>query len=84
VLYPDESQKFVALGAIAEAQGRRGLADSARRWIASEVPESYRAGLYRRVATGVLWAIEQNRAKDFDPVSSYLPATPDPRPRTPE
>jgi hypothetical protein len=86
VLYPDESQRFVGLGAIAEAQGRRGLADSARRWIATEAPESYRPGLYRRVTTGVLWAIEQNRAKDFDPVGSYFPTTPDqrPRPRTPE
>src|SRR5262249_43270167 len=28
---PDESQRFVALGTIAEAQGRRGAAESARR-----------------------------------------------------
>ena len=34
VIYPEESERFVALGAIAEAQGRRGLAESARKWIA--------------------------------------------------
>ena len=45
VIYPEESERFVALGAIAEAQGRRGLADSARRWIATEAPEAYRSAL---------------------------------------
>jgi hypothetical protein len=65
VLYPDDSQRFVALGAVAEAQGRRGVGESARKWIATDVPESWRPGLYRRVTTGVLWAIEQNRAKEF-------------------
>jgi hypothetical protein len=62
-LYPLESERFVALGAIAEAQGRRGAADSARRWIAEEAPEQYRAALYRRVADGELWVIEENRGR---------------------
>ena len=64
-IYPEESERFVALGAIAEAQGRRGLADSARRWIATEVPEAYRPALYRRVVTGVLWSVENERSKDL-------------------
>ena len=84
VLFPELSQRLVALGAVAEAQGRRGAAEAARRWIASEVPEQYRPALYRRVVTGVLWAIDQNRSKVFlrperdhrrhDPVSGALPA----------
>ncbi len=65
VLYPEQSQQLVALGAIAETQGRRGSAESARRWIASEVRPEFRPTLYRHVTTGVLWAIEQNRSKDF-------------------
>ena len=59
VLYPDQAQRLVALGAIAESQGRRGGADEARKWIAAEIPEEFRPTLYRRVTTGVLTAIEQ-------------------------
>jgi hypothetical protein len=65
VLYPEQSQQLVALGAVAEAQGRRGSGESARQWIASEIPAEFRPTLYRHVTTGVLWAIEQNRSKDF-------------------
>jgi len=65
VIYPELSQRLVALGAVAEAQGRSGSAESAREWIAREIPEQYRPTLYRRVATGVLWAIDQNRSKEF-------------------
>jgi hypothetical protein len=65
VIFPEESQKFVALGTIAESQGRRGAADSARRWIATEVPDEYRPALYRRLLTGVLWSVEQNRSREF-------------------
>jgi hypothetical protein len=65
VIYPEQSQRLVALGAVAESQGRRGSAASARRWIAQDIPEQYRAVLDRRVTTGVLWAIEQNRSKEF-------------------
>jgi hypothetical protein len=72
VLYPAQSQRLVALGAVAESQGRRGSGESARRWITAEVPEEFRPTLYRRVATGVLSAIEQNRSKDFIP--SDVPA----------
>lgn len=65
-LYPETSQQLVGLGAIAESQGRRGLAESARRWIATKVPEQYRATLYRRVTSGALWAMEQSRGRDKD------------------
>jgi hypothetical protein len=67
VLYPAQAQRLVALGAIAESQGKRGSAESARSWIAAEVPEEFRPTLYRRVTTGALAAIEQNRSKDFIP-----------------
>jgi hypothetical protein len=64
VLYPTQSQRLVALGSIAKSQGSRGAAESARRWIATEVPAEFRPTLYRQVMTGVLDAIEQNRPKD--------------------
>jgi hypothetical protein len=64
-IYPEQAQRLVALGAVAEAQGRRGGSESAREWIAKEVPEEYRPTLYRRVTTGVLWAIGENRGKEL-------------------
>jgi hypothetical protein len=75
VIYPEESERFVALGAVAEAQGRRGLADSARIWIA-EAPEAYRAALNRRVVAGILMSVENQRSKEMD-----LGAEPGPAPR---
>ena len=71
VIYPELSEKLVALGAVAEQQGRRGAAEAARRWIANEIPEQYRPTLYRRVVSGVLWTIEQNRSKEIpgEPIS---------------
>lgn len=65
-LYPDPALTLVALGAVAEAQGRRGSAEAARRWIAAEIPPQHRSVLYRRVTIGALSAIEQNRSKDFN------------------
>ncbi len=65
MLYPEESERFVALGAVAESMGKRGLGVEARRWIAAEAPPGYRSALYRRVATGVLWSVEQSRSKDL-------------------
>ncbi|WP_165226742.1 hypothetical protein [Aquisphaera insulae] len=61
VLYPTEGQRFVALGAIAESQGRRGGADRAREWIAREAPPAYRSALYRRVNDGVLASVGNER-----------------------
>jgi hypothetical protein len=64
-LEPNSGERFMLLGAVAEAQGRRGSAESARRWIASaETPAEYRSALYRRVTAGVLYAIEQNRGRE--------------------
>jgi hypothetical protein len=65
VLYPEESERFVALGSVAEQMGKRGLATEARQWIANEAPPGYRSALYRRVAAGVLWSVEQSRSKDL-------------------
>ena len=65
VLYPTESERFVALGAVAEAEGRRGSADRAREWIARDAPEAYRSALYRRVNNGVLAKISSSRQSQF-------------------
>ncbi len=65
VLYPTESERFVAMGAIAEAEGRRGSAEKARNWIAREAPPAYRSALYRRVNTGVLAAISNERQNQY-------------------
>lgn len=62
-LLPDNDRKLAALGEIAEAQGRRGLADSAFAWIASEVAEPYRAQLIRQVESGVLATVDENRLR---------------------
>jgi hypothetical protein len=68
VLYPDTARRVIALGAIAESQGRRGAAESARAWINRDIPLEYRAELLRRVNTGILSAIEQNRSRDLNRV----------------
>jgi hypothetical protein len=73
VIYPEASERFVALGAIAESQGKRGLADAARQWIATEAPKAYRSALYRRVTMGVLWAIENQRSKELPIGGELLP-----------
>lgn len=64
-LYPTDSQKFVAMGAIAESLGSRRMNDEARRWIDNEVPAEYRSTLYRRLSNGMLRAITEERAKEF-------------------
>ena len=73
VIYPEESERFVALGAVAEAQGRRGLAESARRWIETEAPAAYRSALLRRVVTGVLISVETERSKELPLGNDALP-----------
>ncbi len=73
VLYPTEAERFVALGAIAESQGRRGSAAAAREWIVRDVPPAYRSALFRRVNSGVLTAIgneRQNRTRVMSPRST--------------
>jgi hypothetical protein len=68
VLYPDTARRIIALGAVAESQGKRGAAESAREWINRDVPAEYRAELLRRVNNGILSAIEQNRSRDLNRV----------------
>jgi len=63
VIYAQESDRFVALGDIAYAQARRGAADAARRWIAQEAPEDYRANFYRRVSDGELGAVDESQGR---------------------
>jgi hypothetical protein len=65
VLYPEEAERYVALGAIAESMGRRGKADAAKSWIATDVRPEYRSDLYRRVTSGVLWSVEQSRSREY-------------------
>ncbi len=64
-LYSQDFRKMTALGAIAEAQGFRGAANSAMDWIAREVPREQRPALVRRVRFGVLQAVEQSRNRDL-------------------
>ncbi len=64
-IYAIPARQLVALSAIAESQGRRGLAASARIWIARDVPASFRPVLYRKVSDGELSSVEQNRSKDL-------------------
>lgn len=62
-LYPDRTQRFIALAAVAESQGRRGLSESAYRWIEVEVDDpTYQAMLKRRVIDGILESVQQNRS----------------------
>ena len=63
-LYSFRSRQLTALLAVAESQGRRNLAESARQWIATEDP-AFRPLLYRKVNDGILAAIEQNRSKNL-------------------
>ena len=64
-LYVTRANQVVAYSAIAESQGRRGLAESARTWIAREIAPEYQALMYRKVNDGMLTGIKQNRSKDL-------------------
>ena len=55
------SRRLQALGAIAESQGRRGLADAALAWIERDVAPDQRPLLRRRVTDGMLATVEQYR-----------------------
>jgi hypothetical protein len=61
VLYPTASERFVAMGAVAESEGRRGSAERAREWIARDAPPAYHPALYRRVMKGELDKIGTSR-----------------------
>jgi hypothetical protein len=66
-IYSFPSRQLVALSAVAESQGKRNLAGSARLWIAQENP-AFQPLLYRKVNDGILKGIEQNRSKTTFPV----------------
>ncbi|WP_165067688.1 hypothetical protein [Paludisphaera rhizosphaerae] len=65
VLYPSDAERFVAMGAMAESLGLRRMADDARAWIDRDVPAVYRSTLYRRLNNGLLRAISEARAREF-------------------
>jgi hypothetical protein len=65
VLYPSDAERFVAMGAIAESLGVRRMEDEARRWIQTDAPATYRSTLYRRLSNGLLRAISEDRAREF-------------------
>ena len=64
-LYFKTSNQVLAYAAVAESQGRRGLAESARQWISTEIAPEYRPLMYRKVNDGILASIEQNRSRDM-------------------
>jgi hypothetical protein len=64
-LYSNPANPPIALAAVAESQGRRNLADSARKWIAAESDPNLRSLLMRKLNDGVLAAIEQRRSTEL-------------------
>ncbi len=65
VLYANPSNPPIALAAVAESQGRRGLAKSAQEWIARETSPELRSLLYRKLNDGLLAAFEQKRSAEL-------------------
>ena len=76
VIYPTASERFVAMGAVAESEARRGSAERARQWIASDAPPAWRPVLYRRVNSGVLAKIGNSRQSIFSGREGQPPAPP--------
>jgi hypothetical protein len=64
-LYSNPANPPIALAAVAESQGRRNLADSARKWIEAETSPELRSLLYRKLNDGVLASIEQRRSAEL-------------------
>ena len=71
-LYPENSQRLVGLGAIAESQGRAWPSARAK-WISTDIPEQYRPFSTAASRRARLWAIEQNRGRDKDLLSRPEP-----------
>ena len=65
VLYANPANPPIALSAVAESQGRRGLAASAQEWIAKESSPELRSLLYRKLNDGLLAAFEQRRSAEL-------------------
>jgi len=76
VIYPTASERFVAMGAVAESEARRGSAERARQWIASDAPPAWRPVLYRRVNSGVLAKIGNSRQSLFSGREGQPPEPP--------
>ncbi|MEO6808929.1 MAG: hypothetical protein ABI353_07435 [Isosphaeraceae bacterium] len=62
-LYIDPTRRLTALGAVAQSQGQRGLAKSARIWIERDAPPEYRSHLFRRVSDGITLGIDSVRSQ---------------------
>jgi hypothetical protein len=65
VLYVNPANPPIALSAVAESQGRRNLAASARKWIDQERDPNLRSLLYRKLNDGILYAVEQRRSNEL-------------------
>jgi hypothetical protein len=65
VLYVNPANPPIALSAVAESQGRRNLAASARKWIEQEQDPNLRSLLYRKLNDGILYAVEQRRSNEL-------------------
>jgi hypothetical protein len=65
ILYPSEAERFVAMGAIAESLGARRMHEEAREWIDRDAPVEYRSTLHRRLNNGLLRAMSEARAREF-------------------
>ncbi len=82
VLMASPTSRLEVLGTVAESQGERRLADSARAWIDSDAPPEWRDTLRRRVNDGLLKAFEKGRSSPnnglgaLDLGAPAAPATP--------
>jgi hypothetical protein len=65
VFYPDDERRLNALGAVAQSQGERNLASTARGWIDRDAPEAWRSFLNRKVDDGMIAAIERRRSQSL-------------------
>jgi len=64
-LYLNPANPPIALAAVAESQGRRNLADSARKWIEREPSAELRSLLFRKLNDGLLAAVELRRSAEL-------------------
>jgi hypothetical protein len=70
--FPAPEQRVFALGAIAQAQGERGLANEANDWIDREAPADLRSQLHRRVIDGLRITIDKARTTESNRGPSML------------
>ncbi len=70
-LLSDPNRKLFALGAVAESQGRRGLAASARRWIANIPSPEDRSLLTKRLEDGIIAGVDRLRIQVQAETTNY-------------